>query len=86
MEIGVKQGSVLSAYLFTLYMDNLVNSLIETCVGCMMGSRLINTLVYADNFVLIAPSVGALKILLKIKALFYTSTNLENLIIVHHLI
>ena len=65
METGVKQGSVLSAYLFTLYMDNLVNALIDTRVGCMMGSRLVNTLVYADDVVLIAPSVGALKILLK---------------------
>ena len=65
METGVKQGSVLSAYLFTLYMDNLVNALINTRVGCMMGSRLVNTLVYADDVVLIAPSVGALKILLK---------------------
>ena len=60
MKTGVKQGSVLSAYLFTLYMDNLVNSLIETGVGCMVGERLINTLLYADDVVLIAPSVSAI--------------------------
>ena len=65
METGTKQGSVLSAYLFTLYMDNLVKALLSTNVGCMVGSKLINTLVYADDVVLIGPSVSAMKILLE---------------------
>ena len=65
MQTGVKQGSVLSAYLFTLYMDDLVKLLLDTQVGCFVGNKLINTLVYADDVVLIAPSVGALKILLE---------------------
>ena len=65
MQTGVKQGSVLSAYLFTLYMDDLVKLLLDTQVGCFVGNKLINTLVYADDVVLIAPSVGAMKILLE---------------------
>ena len=60
-----KQGSVLSAYLFILYMNNLVKALLNTNVGCMVESRLINTLVYADDVVLIAPSVSAIKIVLE---------------------
>ena len=65
MKTGVKQGSVLSAYLFTLYMDDLVKLLLDTRVGCYVGNKLINTLVYADDVVLITPSVGAMKLLLE---------------------
>ena len=65
LETETKQGSVLSAYLFTLYMDNLVKTLLNINVGCMVGSRLIITLLYEDNVVLIDPSVKAIKILLE---------------------
>ena len=65
LETETKQGSVLSAYLFTLYMDNLVKELLNTNVGCMVGSKLFNTLVFADDVVLIALSVSAIKVLLE---------------------
>ena len=55
METEVKQGSVLSASLLTLWMENLMKSLLDTNAGCMEGSRLVNTLLYADDIVLIAP-------------------------------
>ena len=46
-------------------MDNLVKLLLETCVGCYVGNKLINTLLYANDVLLIAPSVSGMKILLE---------------------
>ena len=62
---GVKQGGILSPYLFSIYMDNLVDKLINTNMGCKMGDRLINCLMYADDIVLMAPSITALNVLLR---------------------
>ena len=62
---GVKQGAILSPYLFSIYMDNLVERLINTNMGCRMGDKLINCLCYADDIVLIAPSITALNVLLR---------------------
>ena len=49
---GVRQGGILSPYLFCVYMDDLSNKLNDIKVGCTIGATLINHRMYADDLVL----------------------------------
>lgn len=63
---GVKQGGILSPILFCVYVDGLLNRLAETGVGCYVGSNFLGALAYADDFVLMAPTPSAMRVLLNI--------------------
>ena len=43
---GVRQGSLLSPYLFNVYMDDLSKILNSCKTGCMIGDRIMNHLMY----------------------------------------
>ena len=58
---GVKQGAVLSPILFTDYIDNLLARLRESGVGCHIGGVFAGAFGYADDIVLLAPSLDALR-------------------------
>ncbi|XP_063827227.1 uncharacterized protein LOC135076736 [Ostrinia nubilalis] len=64
MECGVRQGGLTSPRLFNLYVDALVRELSGMCVGCHIGKVCVNNISYADDMVLLAPSVSALRALL----------------------
>ena len=57
---GVRQGGILSAYLFNVYIDDLSSRLNNLSVGCVLGDFLINHLMYADDLVLISPPTRGL--------------------------
>ena len=63
---GVRQGGILSPYLFNLYIDELSNKLNKANIGCYINSQPVNHLVYADDMVILAPSPRALQQLLNI--------------------
>ena len=50
---GVRQGGILSPYLFNVYMDDLSQSLNCCKTGCLSGEIIINHLMYADDLVLL---------------------------------
>ena len=52
---GVKQGGILSPYLFCFYYDGLSHALNELDIGCKLNST-INHIFYADDIVLTAPT------------------------------
>ena len=62
---GVRQGGVLSPYLFNLYMDGL-SEMLNTCrTGCYSGVSKVNHLMYADDLVLLSPCKIGLSRLLR---------------------
>ena len=60
----VRQGGILSPYLFNVYMDDLSQSLNCCKTGCWSGEIMINHFMYADNLVLLSPSATGLRELL----------------------
>ena len=63
---GVRQGSVLSPFLFNVYVDSLSEILNQQHIGCFNSGELINHLLYADDLCLISPSVNGLNISLSV--------------------
>ena len=60
---GVRQGGILSPFLFNMYIDSLSPALDSTGVGCRyLGSM--NHIAYADDVILLSPSPYGLQILL----------------------
>ena len=62
----VRQGSILSPYVFNVYVDDLSVALHACRVKCCVGNVIINHLTYADDLVILAPSVAGLFRLLSI--------------------
>ncbi|XP_063549115.1 uncharacterized protein LOC134756216 [Cydia strobilella] len=54
----------MSPALFSIYMDGLSHALTRTGVGCSINDTMANHIAYADDMVLLAPSVGAMRELL----------------------
>ena len=67
---GTRQGSVLSPYLFNVYIDELSDRLKSTGIGCNLNNVCFNHLCYADDSVLIATSPRALQVLMDVSFQF----------------
>ena len=65
---GTRQGSVLSPYLFCIYMRDISGTIAKSNLGCHIAGMPINILLYADDLVLLAPSWSAQQRLLNICA------------------
>ena len=63
---GVRQGAILSPSLFCVYLDTLLQRLIDAGVGCSIGGLFLGAFGYADDVILLAPSRQALQIMLTI--------------------
>lgn len=58
---GTRQGGVLSPFLFVLYIDNVVHKVCSSGIGCFIGLSCVSIFIYADDVILLAPSVNALQ-------------------------
>ncbi|XP_063891874.1 uncharacterized protein LOC135117211 [Helicoverpa armigera] len=66
MECGVRQGGLTSPTLFNLYVNELIEELSSANVGCSVDGVFINNISYADDMVLLGPSVSSVRSLLTI--------------------
>ena len=58
---GVKQGAVLSVILFCVYIDDLITKLRRNKTGCWIDGNFVGIIVYADDIVLLSPTLGRLQ-------------------------
>ena len=63
---GIRQGGVLSPYLFAVYIDSVIMKVVDSNVGCHIKLFCINILLYADDILLLAPSISALQQLIHV--------------------
>ena len=63
---GVKQGGVLSPVLFTVYMDELLVRLGKSRCGCYIGNIFCGALSYADDVIILAPTMSSVYSMLSI--------------------
>jgi hypothetical protein len=61
---GTRQGSVLSPYLFNLFIDGLLNELNSKNIGVNIGGKIYNTFAYADDITVFCTSIPGLQSLL----------------------
>ena len=61
VEVGVKQGCILSPTLFSIYINSMAKEINQSGIGIEVLGRKIAILLYADDIVLIAESTGELQ-------------------------
>ena len=71
----VRQGGILSPFLFGIYIDELSSQLQSKHIGCRMSNIIVNHLLFADDAVIFAPSAKGLQQLLDICSEFAATHN-----------
>ena len=62
---GVRQGGILSPYLYSIYNDVLLQRLQSNGTGCWIGNCYYGALSYADDLCIVSPTVTGLQRMLK---------------------
>ena len=73
---GVKQGAVLSPILYCIYIDDIFKTL-RSRNGCWVNNYYIGIVGYADDLLLLAPSIDSLQDMVKTCEQYADSHNLE---------
>ena len=58
---GVKQGAVISAILFCVYIDDMIKMLRKRRDGCWIDKTFVGIIIYADDIILLSPSLDGLQ-------------------------
>ena len=61
LKCGIRQGGILSPFLFAIFIDGVVNVVQHSNFGCHFGIVNLSIFLYADDILLLAPSVFALQ-------------------------
>ena len=61
---GVRQGGVLSPILFIFYVNDIIEDLQKQGLGCRIDTRYLGCIMYADDLVLLVPSLHALQLMI----------------------
>ena len=57
MVCGVRQGGVLSPVLFAVYVDEIIERLNYSKLGCFIGDLYLSCMMYPDDLILMSASV-----------------------------
>ena len=68
MKNGLRQCSLLSPFLLSVYIADLIDKVVQSKIDCNIGGLFVNILAYADDIVILAPSWSALQVFLNICA------------------
>ena len=63
---GIRQGGVLSPYFFAVFVDILVSKIQSKNIGCYIYGLCAAIFLYADDIILLAPSIGGLQQLMQL--------------------
>ena len=63
---GVRQGGVLSPLFYSIYIDDLLEKLKRNGIGCHIGHHFVGAFGYADDLILLSPSLSGLTNMIKI--------------------
>ena len=66
VKCGVRQGGVLSPWLFNIYVDDLIARLEHSRNGCYVGGYFLGCIMYADDLLLLSVPVSGLQSMLDI--------------------
>ena len=66
LDRGTRQGGVLSPALFNVYIDDVITANIDSGIGCHRRHVCLAILVYADDILLLAPTVSSLQLLVDV--------------------
>ena len=61
---GVRQGGITSAFLFNIYIDDILSTISNFKVGCFLGFKRVNIQAYADDVLLLSLSLSSLQFLI----------------------
>ena len=73
---GVRQGGILSPTLFCIYVDNMLSKLLSN-YGCTMNGISYGSFMYADDLILLAPSVAELQRMVNVCCVELDAINLK---------
>ena len=74
---GTRQGSVLSPALFTVYVQELLDKLKAMGTGCHIGDTFLGAVAWADDFLMTAPTRGAMQSILDVCSSFAAEVGLQ---------
>ena len=61
---GVRQGGITSAFLFNIYIDDILSNISNFKVGCFLGFKRVNIQAYVDDIILLSLTVSSLQFLI----------------------
>ena len=71
MPLGTKQGGVLSPGFFSLYIDEMVNVLRASGLGCHIAGYFLGSIFFADDLAIMAPTKAALQEMISLCSNYY---------------